>query len=84
MEEAIKKIEIEDFIIKIPRAEENTKYYFIAQNFKVREHEEENDNIDNTLYNSFNYFTSKEEAEKYAKKLKQYLFELRKEEYCNE
>ena len=64
---------------EIPRAEIDTKYYFITQNFEVEEYKERNDCIDNTLYNSFNYFTNKEEAQKYAKKLQQYLIELRKE-----
>ena len=65
---------------KINRAEKNAKYYFIDMNFEVQECEEKNDYVDNIIYNSFNYFVSKEEAEKYADKLQEYLIELRKEE----
>ena len=67
--------------IKIDRAKPNTKYYFITSDFGVGKLKEENDNLDKLYYEKFNYFTSKEEAEKYAKKLQEYLIELRKEEY---
>lgn len=66
---------------KIPRAKKNITYYFINSSFEVIEVEEENVYFDNTLYDKFNYFTSKEEAEKYARKLQQFLIESRKEEY---
>lgn len=65
---------------KIPRAEKDTLYYII-NDFKVSSFREENENIDNKFYESYNYFLSKEEAECYAKKLQEYLIELRKEEY---
>ena len=66
---------------KIEKAEPNTNYYFITCDFGVGELRENNDNVDNNFYKNFNYFTSKVEAEKYAKKLQQYLIESRKEEY---
>ena len=67
----------------IPRAKRNAKYYFIDMNFEVQECEERNDYADNIIYNSFNYFVSEEEAEKYADTLQKYLIELRKEKYIN-
>lgn len=65
---------------KIPRAEENTKYYFITPDFEVEEYEERNDGVDNILYNSFNYFTSESQAREFASKMQDYLIELWKEE----
>ena len=68
---------------KIPRAEKG-KLYYIISDFTVSSFREKNDNIDNNFYENYNYFTSEEEATKYAKKLQEYLIELRKEGYCNE
>lgn len=65
----------------LPRVEKDTLYYIIENDFKVGSFIEENDNIDNKFYESYNYFTSKEDAEKYGAKLQAYLIELRKEEY---
>ena len=65
---------------KIPRAEENTKYYFITPDFEVEEYEERNDGVDNILYNSFNYFTSESQAREFASKMQDYLIQLWKEE----
>ena len=69
---------------KIPRAEKDATYFIITRNFKVAPAIEINDFKDDNQYEEFNYFLSKEEAEKYAKKLQTYLIESRKEEYCNE
>lgn len=66
---------------KIPRAKKNITYYFINSSFEVIEVEEENVYFDNTLYDKFNYFTSKEEAQKCAGILCKTLRELRKEYY---
>lgn len=66
---------------KIEKAEPNTNYYFITCDFGVGELRENNHNVDNNFYKNFNYFTSKVEAKKYAKKLQQFLIESRKEEY---
>ncbi|CAM3401054.1 hypothetical protein [Pseudostreptobacillus hongkongensis] len=66
---------------KIERAEKYAKYYYINDYFEVKSFTEEKYPTDNKLYNSFNYFLTKEEAEKCAKKLKEYLIKLRKEEY---
>ena len=80
LENAIKKLHKELIKNKIPRAEKDTKYYFITQNFEVEDYKERNDYIDNTLYNSFNYFTSESQARKFASKMQDYLIELWKEE----
>ena len=66
--------------MNIPRAEKDTLYYKIESDFTVASLIEENDNIDNKFYKSYNYFTSEVEATKCAKKLQEYLIELRKEE----
>ena len=68
----------------LPRAEKDTKYYIISRNFNVVSATESNDITDYNQYKAYNYFLSEEEAQKCAKKLKEYLIELRKEEYCNE
>ena len=65
--------------MNIPRVEKETLYYIIDNDFKVVDFIEENDDIDNKFYESYNYFISEEEAMKCAKKLKEYLIELRKE-----
>ena len=70
--------------VKIGRAEKGEYYYIIDISFGVEKCEEQNDDTDDFMYNTFNYFLSKEEAVKYAQKLQQYLINLRKEEYCNE
>ena len=80
LENAIKKLHKELIKNKIPRAEKDTKYYFITQNFEVEDYKERNDYIDNTLYNSFNYFTSESQAREFASKLQEHLIELWKEE----
>lgn len=80
LENAIKKLHKELIKNKIPRAEKDTKYYFITQNFEVEDYKERNDYIDNTLYNSFNYFTSENQAREFASKLQEHLIELWKEE----
>ena len=67
----------------IPRAENNSEYYSITSCFEVDNLKEKAEYLDNVIYNSFNYFVSKEEAKKCAKKLKEYLIELRKEDYAN-
>ena len=64
----------------LPRVEKDTLYYIIENDFKVGSFIEENDNIDNKYYESYNYFTSQEEATKYAKILQEELIKLRKEE----
>ena len=64
----------------IPRAEKDTKYYIISRNFNVVSATELNDITDNNQYRAYNYFLSEEEAIKCAKKLQEYLIELRKEE----
>lgn len=63
----------------IPRAEKDTLYYII-NDFKVSSFREKNDNIDNKFYENYNYFTSEEEATKYAKILHEELIKLRREE----
>lgn len=68
----------------LPRVEKDTLYYIIENDFKVGSFIEENDNIDNKFYESYNYFTSKEEAIRCSKKLREYLIELRKEEAMKE
>ena len=68
---------------KIERAEKNTKYYAINAYFEVIDLKENNTYLDNILYKSFNYFVSKEKAEKYAKKLQEYLIESRKKDCVN-
>ena len=65
---------------KIPRATEGQDYYFISTTFKVERVTDYNGIRSNSHYNSYNYFLSEEEATKCAKKLKEYLIELRKEE----
>lgn len=67
---------------KITRAEKDDIYYLIGNDFEVSWFIEQNDNIDNKYYESYNYFLSEEEATKCAEKLKAYLIELRKEEYA--
>ena len=69
---------------KIDRAEKGKYYYFINITFNIIKMQEQYEYIDNRLYNSFNYFLSKEEAEKYAKILQEELIKLRKEDYYNE
>lgn len=66
---------------KIPRAKRKEKYYIITIEFKVVAVTELNSYADRDQYNSYNYFTSKVEAEKYAKILQETLVKLRKEEY---
>ena len=75
MEEQVKPIET-------PRAEQGQKYYVIAPDFAIRSFIELNDNLDNRQYSIYNYFTSEGEAIICAEKLKEYLIELRKEEYA--
>lgn len=70
--------------MNIPRVEKETLYYIIDNDFTVVDFIEENDDIDNKFYESYNYFISEEEAMKCAEKLKTYLIKLRKEECCNE
>lgn len=65
----------------IPRAEKGQYYYVIENDFTVDIVEENNDDVDNNYHKNFNYFTSKVEAEKYAKILQETLVKLRKEEY---
>ena len=69
---------------KIPRAKKYETYFIITRNFKVAPTIEINDFKDDNQYEEFNYFLNEEEATKCAEKLKEYLIELRKEEYCNE
>lgn len=83
LEEAIYLL-FQDIKYTMPRAEKDKYYYFINSDFGLLKIKEKNEVIDNIQYNSFNYFTNKEEATKCAEKLKEYLIELRKEEYCNE
>ena len=64
---------------KIPRAEKG-KLYYIISDFTVSSFREKNDNIDNNFYENYNYFTSEEEATKYAKILHEELIKLRREE----
>ena len=68
---------------KIPRAEKG-KLYYIISDFTVSSFREKNDNIDNKFYENYNYFTSEEEATKYAKILHEELIKLRKEEAMKE
>lgn len=65
---------------KIPRAEKDDIYYLIESNFEVNWFIEQNDNIDNKYYESYNYFLNEEEATKCAKILQETLVKLRKEE----
>lgn len=69
---------------KTDRAEVGQEYYIISRNFNVVPATEFNDITDNNQYKAYNYFLSEEEATQCAKKLQEYLIELRKEEYCNE
>ena len=66
---------------KIPRVDKEQDYYVIFNDFSVKANTELNDDYDDMYYNVYNYFTSKEDAEKYGAKLQAYLIELRKEEY---
>lgn len=65
---------------KIDRVDYGQEYYYITSKFEVDSMIGYNERLDDDQYNSYNYFISEEEAEHYAKKLKQYLIELRKEE----
>lgn len=65
---------------KIPRAKEEQDYYFISTTFEIRRITDFNGTISTSQYKAYNYFLSEEEATKCAKKLQQYLIELRKEE----
>lgn len=64
---------------KIDRVDYGQEYYYITSKFEVASMIEYNERVDDYYYNSFNYFLSKEESEHYAKKIQQYLIELRKE-----
>ena len=66
---------------KTDRAEVGREYYIISRNFNVVSATEFNDIKDDNQYRAYNYFLSKVEAEKYAKKLQQFLIDSRKEEY---
>lgn len=80
LENAIYRLHKELTKDKIPRVEKGQYYYVIRNDFTVARVGENNDNIDNNYYKNFNYFVTKEEAEKCAKKLQQFLIESRKEE----
>ena len=66
---------------KIPRAKEEQDYYFISTTFEIRRITDFNGTISTSQYKAYNYFLSEEEATKCAKKLQEYLIELRKEYY---
>ena len=66
--------------MNIPRAKIKEVFYVIAPDFTIKSFIELNDNLDNRQYSIYNYFTSKVEAEKYAKILQETLVKLRKEE----
>ena len=70
-----------ELTFKIDRVEKYKQYYIITIYFKVVAVTELNIYADREQYKSYNYFTSKEEAEKYAKILQEELIKLRKEEY---
>lgn len=55
----------------LPRALKGGKYFHISRTFQIIEFIEEHTSIDNSLYESRNYFLAKEEAEKYAGKFKE-------------
>ena len=80
LENAIYKLHKELTKDEIPRAEKGQYYYVIKNDFTVARLGENNDNVDNNYYKNFNYFTSKVEAEKYAKILHEELIKLRREE----
>lgn len=69
---------------KIPRAEKYEYFYIIDKNFEINSFKDWYDVAENKQYDTFNYFLTRTEAEKYAKKLQEYLIELRKGECCNE
>lgn len=68
---------------KTDRAEVGREYYIISRNFNVVSATEFNDIKDDNQYRAYNYFLSKVEAEKYAKKLQEYLIESRKKDCVN-
>ena len=68
---------------KIPRAEKDTSYYVIKNNFTVESFREQNDNIDNRFYKSYNYFLTENQAKRFASKMQNYIIELWKEELKN-
>ena len=63
---------------KIPRAKEDSKYYYV--DYKVSAHScvEQKYGTDDESYNSGNYFINKNDAEKVAKKFKEILDEFHK------
>ena len=65
---------------KIPRTEQGYIYYLIEDNFEVNSFTERNDNRDNEYYEKYNYFTSENQAKRFASKMQDYLVELWKEE----
>ena len=54
------------------RAKEGGTYYMISASLFVLETTDDRDGIDHDVYNSGNYFRTKEEAEKVLKKIKPY------------
>lgn len=54
------------------RAKEGDTYYMISASLFVLETTDDRDSIDHDVYNSGNYFKTKEEAEKVLKKIKPY------------
>lgn len=54
------------------RAKEGGTYYMISASLFVLETTDDRDSIDHDVYNSGNYFKTKEEAEKVLKKIKPY------------
>lgn len=65
---------------QIPRAEKGQEYYVINANFRVSKNIELNDSFDYTQYRTYNYFTSKSQAIRFASKLQDELINLWKEE----
>lgn len=57
------------------RAEYNERYYYFNSQLKIDSMMNENDTIDNQLYELGNYFKTEEEAQEYENKLKKILSE---------
>ena len=83
LKEKIYKLHKELTKDKIPRAEKDAPYYVIKNNFTVESFREQNDNIDNRFYKSYNYFLTENQAKRFASKMQNYIIELWKEELKN-
>lgn len=61
------------------RAKKGEGYYFIDNSVHIQSHQEDDDGVDNQLWNAYNYFRTREQAKKAAEVVKEVLRKFHEE-----